>query len=222
MPRIARGLSDGGIYHVLNRGNGRQKVFHKEDDFAAFITLLKEARERHPVNINAYCLIPNHFHLLLNAEEGVELSRFMQWLMTSHVRRYHRHYQTSGHVWQVRFKSFIIQEDAHLLTVARYIEGNPLRAWLVNSAREWRWSSHRESCGEDERSLTCPLPIGVPVDWAAFVDTPLTQQELDRLQQSIDRQAPFGGAEWQSRICSALGLESTMRARGRPKRRIEK
>jgi putative transposase len=120
MPRIARGLSDGGIYHVLNRGNGRQKVFHKEDDFAAFITLLKQARERHP--------------------EGVELSRFMQWLTTSHVRRYHRHYQTSGHVWQVRFKSFIIQEDAYLLTVARYIEGNPLRARLVNPAREWRWS----------------------------------------------------------------------------------
>jgi putative transposase len=222
MPRIARGLSDGGIYHVLNRGNGRQRVFQKDDDFAAFITLLRQARERHPVKILAYCLIPNHFHLLLNAEEGVALSRFMQWLMTSHVRRYHGHYQTSGHVWQGRFKSFIIQKDAHLLTVARYIEGNPLRAGLVSSAGEWRWSSHRESCGDEERSMTCPLPVMIPDDWTAFVDTPLTSQELDRLQESVDRQAPFGSGKWQTRICSTLGLESTMRPRGRPKKRMEK
>lgn len=222
MPRISRGLADGSIYHVLNRGNGRQRVFHKDEDFEAFIDLLGQARTRHPVKILGYCLMPSHFHLLLNAEEGVELSRFMQWLMTSHVRRYHRHYRTSGHVWQGRFKSFIVQEDAHLLTVARYIEGNPLRAGLANSAKEWRWSSHRESCGAIERSLTCLLPVPLPGDWTAFVDAALAQQELGRLQQSVDRQAPFGGGEWQEKIGRLLGLESTMRPRGRPKSRTEK
>ena len=222
MPRIRRGLADGGIYHVLNRGNGRQRVFHKDEDFAAFIDLLGQARARNPVKILGYCLIPNHFHLLLSTEIGAELSRFMQWLMTSHVRRYHRHYRTSGHVWQGRYKSFIVQEDTHLLTVARYIEGNPLRAGLANSAKEWRWSSHRESCGAVERSLTSPLPVPLPDNWTGFVDEALTQQELGRLQQSVDRQAPLGGSEWQEKIGRLLGLESTMRPRGRPKSRMEK
>jgi len=222
MPRITRGLTDGGIYHVLNRGNGRQEIFHKDGDFAAFIELLRLARERHPVTMLGYCLIPNHFHLLLEAEKGSELSRFMQWLMTSHVRRYHRHYRSSGHVWQGRFKSFIVQDDAHLLTVARYIEGNPVRAGLVPSAKAWRWSSHRESCGDVARSLTSPLPVPLPDDWEAFVDAALTPQELERLQQSIDRQAPYGGSDWQERIGRLLGLESTMRSRGRPRKQVEK
>ena len=81
-------MADGVVYHVLNRGNGRQRVFHKEGDFAAFVALLGEARARHPVKIFSDCLMPNHFHLLVQADAGAELSRFMQWLMTSHVRRF--------------------------------------------------------------------------------------------------------------------------------------
>jgi len=127
MPRVTRGLADGCIYHVLNRGNGRQRIFHKDGDFAAFAELLGQARSRHPLSILGYCLIPNHFYLLLKTEKGVELSCFMQWLLTSPVRRYHRHYRSSGHVWQGRYKSFIVKEDNYLLTVARYIEGNPVR-----------------------------------------------------------------------------------------------
>jgi len=222
MPRITRGLADGSIYHVLNRGNWRQDVFHKDGDFAAFNELLELAKARHPVTIFGYCLLPNHFHLLLQADKGSELSCFMQWLMTSHVRRYHQHYRSSGHVWQGRFKSFIVQEDNHLLTVARYIEGNPVRAGMVASARTWRWSSHRESCGAVSRSLTCPLPIPRPEDWTAFVDTALTPQEIEWLRQSVVRQAPFGSGEWQERMGQLLGLESTMRSRGRPRKQAEK
>ena len=235
MPRVSRGLADGCIYHVLNRGNGRQSVFHKEGDFAAFITLLGQAKARHPINILGYCLIPNHFHLLLQVGKSAELSCFMQWLMTSHVRRYHRHYRSSGHVWQGRFKSFIVQDDAHLLTVVRYIEGNPVRAKMVNSTKDWPWSSHAEritmgvqgtgsagACplgepGEQEGMLLSPLPLPLPVDWTAFVDAALTELELTRLQQSVDRQAPFGSREWQEKVSQLLGLESTMRPMGRPK-----
>jgi len=126
MPRIPRGLVDGFIYHVINRGNGRQKVFHKEQDYEAFINLMEEAKGRHPVKILAYCLIPNHFHMVLKPEKAEDLSKFMQWSMTSHVRRYHRHYGTTGHVWQGRFKSFVIREDNHLLTVLEGEKGDRL------------------------------------------------------------------------------------------------
>ena len=99
MPRVARGLADGMIYHVINRGNCRQEVFHRDEDFQAFIALLKDAKEKFPVKLLGYCLMSNHFHLLLSPEQADDLSKYMQWLMTSHVRRYHRHYRTSGHVW---------------------------------------------------------------------------------------------------------------------------
>ena len=87
MPRIARGLSDGLIYHVINRGNGKQQVFHKEGDYRAFLDLMQEGKESYGLKLLAYCLMPNHFHLLVRPEKGEELSRWMQWLMTSHVRR---------------------------------------------------------------------------------------------------------------------------------------
>jgi putative transposase len=117
MPRPTRTTPAGYCYHVLSRGNARQEVFHKEADYAAFIRLFDEAHPRCPMRVLAYCLMPNHFHLVLWPRGDRDLSRWMQWLLTTHIRRYHEHYQTSGHVWQGRFKAFPIQEDEHLLTV---------------------------------------------------------------------------------------------------------
>ena len=216
MPRISRGLADGHCYHVLNRGNGRQEIFHKEGDYRVFIDLLFEMTKRYSIQLFAFCLMPNHFHLLLRAVLADDLSRGLQWLMTSHVRRYHRYYGTSGHVWQGRFKSFIVQEDAHLLTVARYIEGNPLRADMVSTLAEWPWSSYRESSGEVGRTITVPLPCEPPLDWRNFVKTPLADIEQERIRQCRDRQAPYGASDWVTEICQRLGLESTLRPRGRP------
>ncbi|KAF0221546.1 MAG: hypothetical protein FD174_315 [Geobacteraceae bacterium] len=206
------------IYHVINRGNCRQEVFHKDADFLAFVGLLGEAKEKHPVKLMGYCLMPNHFHLLLSPEKADDLSKFMQWFMTSHVRRYHRHYRTSGHVWQGRYKSFIVEKDRHLLTVARYIEANPIRVNLVQSAHEWRWSSHGERLDICARQLVDELPIELPVKWTEYVNTPLTESEMERMQQSVNRGAPFGSIPWQMTICENLGLESTVRAKGRPRK----
>src|SRR5207248_2497689 len=117
MPRTARASLGGWCYHVLNRGNARAEVFHKDADYAAFINLFEPACERVPMRILGYCLMPNHFHLVLWPQKDGDLGRWMQWLMTSHVRRYHRHYGGSGHIWQGRFKAFPIQEDEHYLAV---------------------------------------------------------------------------------------------------------
>lgn len=216
MPRIARGFVGGLIYHVLNRGNDGKKVFHKEKDYKAFIDLFKEAKNRYCVKIFGYCLMPNHFHLVLAPHTGKELSKLMQWLLTSHVRRYHRHYGSTGHVWQGRFKSFIIQEDNHLLTVLRYVERNPVRAGLVGGAKDWLWSSHRERIGEKPRLLLDEIPMELPQDWQRYVDEPLTEREVEELRQSVHRQRPYGNPSWQIQISKEFGLESTLRPRGRP------
>jgi putative transposase len=222
MPRIARGLVDGFVYHVMNRGNGRQHVFQKDQDYDSFIEIMSNAQSRHRVSILAFCVMPNHFHMLLKPTKGRELSHWMQWLMTSHVRRYHRHYKGSGHVWQGRFKSFIVQRDDHLLTVARYIERNPVRAGLVKTARGWNWSSHLERCGIRATHLLSDLHVELPRNWQDYVDTPLTDKELERVRQSVKRQSPYGNSDWQKEICLELGLGSTINSRGRPRKKGKK
>lgn len=216
MPRIPRGQLAGHAYHVLNRGNGGTVVFHQDGDYAAFLELLATAKTKFPVHLFGFCLMPNHFHLVLQPVTEDALSPFMQWWMTSHVRRYHRHYRSHGHVWQGRFKSFPIQHDAHLLTVLRYILLNPVRASLVEHARNWRWSSLHFP------TLTDPIPISLPTEEPFSLDQPLSQPDLTTLRTCVNRQQPFGSAEWQARIAALLGLGSTLRPRGRPRRSPEK
>jgi putative transposase len=208
----------GYCYHVLNRGNARQQVFHKEADYEAFLSLLDEAQERCPMRVLAYCLMPNHFHLVLWPRGEGDVSRWMQWLQTTHVRRYHEHYRTSGHVWQGRFKAFPIQEDEHLLTVLRYVERNPLRARLVPGVADWKWSSLRLHGQPARPAWYHDGPVRRGPDWAAYVAQPQTDAELVALRHSAQRGVPYGGERWQQKTITALGLESTLRPRGRPRK----
>ena len=110
MPRIPRGLADGEIYHIINRGNKRAKVFHNEEDYEKFIELMSEAKKTINVKLYSFVLMPNHFHLIIEPNEAKDLSKYMQWLLTSYVRYYNKTYKTSGHLWQGRYKSFIVSK----------------------------------------------------------------------------------------------------------------
>jgi len=215
VPRLERGLVNGFIYHVINRGNCGQQIFHDDKEYEIFMELMAEAKAMYDMKILAYCLMPNHFHFLLQPAMAKELSKYMQWLMTSHVRRYHSSHGSSGHIWQGRFKSFIVESDMHLLTVAGYIEGNPVRAGLVNSARDWRWSSHMARFFEN--ILISDFPVELPENWPEYVNMPLGDK-LEKIHQSILRQSPYGEEEWVLKICRDHGLESTIREIGRPRK----
>jgi len=222
MPRTARASLGGWCYHVLNRGNARADVFHKDHDYAAFVALFEPACERVPMRLLGYCLMPNHFHLLLWPHRDGDLGRWMQWLLTSHVRRYHRHYGGSGHVWQGRFKAFPIQEDEHYLTVLRYVERNPLRARLTRKAESWLWSSLRQRTSAASDSILSPGPVAIPSNWQDLVHQPQTEAELSALRRSVQRGTPFGGPRWTQRAARDLGLEFTLRPRGRPRKASKK
>jgi putative transposase len=170
------------------------------------------------MRVLAYCLMPNHFHLVLWPRGEGDVSRWMQWLQTTHVRRYHEHYRTSGHVWQGRFKAFPIQEDEHLLTVLRYVERNPLRARLVPGVADWKWSSLRLHGQPARPAWYHDGPVRRGPDWAAYVAQPQTDAELVALRHSAQRGVPYGGERWQQKTITALGLESTLRPRGRPRK----
>ena len=132
MGRTHRAAQGGYVYHVLNRANARMRIFDDDPDYIAFEKVLAEAVERTETRLLAYCLMPNHWHLLVWPRKDGELSRFVGWLTLTHTQRWHahRHSSGSGHVYQGRFKSFPVQEDEHFYTVARYVERNGLRANL--------------------------------------------------------------------------------------------
>jgi putative transposase len=222
MPRTARSDLGGICYHVLNRGNGRATVFHKPEDYEAFLRLIPLANERLPMRVLAYCLMPNHFHLVLRPREDGDLGRWMQWLMTSHVRRHHRHFGTSGHLWQGRFKAFPIQRDEHLLAVIRYSERNPLRAKLVDAAEDWRWSSLRERLSKETSEILYRLPMDLPRDWRARVNRPQTVAEEAALRKSLERGSPFGSERWTKLTATRLNLQHSLNPRGRPRKDQEK
>src|SRR5271163_2764361 len=143
MGRAKRAADGGLIYHVLNRANGRLRIFDDAADFEAFERILEEAVKRTGTDLLAFCLMPNHWHLVVKPNQDGELSRFVGWLTLTHTQRWHahRHSAGTGHVYQGRFKSFPIQDDTHFLTVCRYVERNALRANLAARAEEWRWGS---------------------------------------------------------------------------------
>jgi putative transposase len=160
--------------------------------------------------------MPNHFHLILRTHADGDLGRWMQWLLMAHARRYHRHYHTSGHVWQGRFQAFPIQDDDHLVTVLRYVERNPLRAELVARAEDWKWSSL-----PGWRSGDRLLWRGVEVRderWLERVNEPLSIGDLQRLRLSVQRSRPYGNESWTKKTARRMGLEYTLRGRGRPRK----
>ncbi len=191
-------------------------MYHNKADYNSFVRLMLKACERTPMRVLAFCLMPNHFHLVVWPYEDGDLSHWMQWLLTSHVRRYHRLRGTSGRIWQGRFKAFPIQQDRHLLTVLRYVERNPVRANLVTSARDWAWSSIAALRDHKTRQLLTPSPVGKPADWLTVVDTPVNENELEALRQCGSRNAPYGNSDWAIKTARELGLESSLRPVGRP------
>ena len=218
MPRTARASLGGVCTHVMNRGNGRGEVFHKEADYERFLEMVAEAGDRVAMRVLGWCLMPNHFHLVVWPLEDGDLGRWMQWLMTSHVRRYHRHYHSSGHVWQGRYKAFAIQEDGHYLTVLRYVERNALRAGLVERAEDWRWSSVCGWARGQQDWLLSEGPVARPREWVRLVNAEQRSEEAERIRTCMQRQRPLGGPIWTKRMAKVLGLECSIRPLGRPRK----
>jgi len=212
----------GYVYHVLNRANGRLPIFQKGGDYEAFERILGEALEHVPgMRLLGYCLMPNHWHLLLWPRQDGELSDFGHWL--THTQRWHAHYHDvgTGHLYQGRFKSFPVAQDDHLFQVWRYVERNALRANLVPRAELWRWGSlwQRQQEPRPEGWLLSEGPLPLPPGWVEEVNLPQTEGELAALRQSVQRGQPFGEATWVQRVARRLGLESTLRPRGRPQKK---
>lgn len=224
MPRVARTAPGGLVFHVLNRGNDRAPLFSGGGDYDAFERVMLRTAELVPMRLLTYCLMPTHWHLLLWPYGDRDLGAYMHRLTTTHVRRWRlfRHSVGVGHVYQGTFKSFPVQTDAHLLTVCRYIERNALRAGLVGRAEHWRWSSawiRARRAVDPAKPHLADMPIAHPANWLDFVNAPLTAAELEEVRLCVRRGRPYGEAGWQVHTARQLGLQATLRPRGRPRLR---
>jgi len=222
MGRPHRAAEGGYVYHVLNRANARLPIFEDDGDYEAFEAILQQAVARFETRLIAYCLMPNHWHLVVWPRADGELSALVGWLTLTHTQRWHAHRRSagSGHVYQGRFKSFPVQEDDHFYTVARYVERNALKAKLVRRAEEWRWSSlYRWVRGSaEDKDLLAAWPLPRRPSWVEHVNAPQTEAETQAVLQSIKRGSPLGDDQWTERIVRQMGLESTLRPQGRPKK----
>jgi REP-associated tyrosine transposase len=218
MPRSARAALGGVVYHVLNRGNGRMRIFRKPADYEAFLQLIADAKGRAAVEIFSFCLMPNHWHLVLRPRGDGDLAAYLSWLSNTHVKRYRAHYpDTSGHLYQGRYKSFPVEEDEYLLTLLRYVESNALRSEMVRQAQEWPWSSL--GCdGKWSSLLLNAWPIDRPRNWATVVNLSLRESDLGQLRASFQRQRPLGSDAWTAEMALRMGLQHTLNPRGRPKK----
>jgi len=223
MPRTARAVEAGTIYHVLNRGNGRMQLFHKPGDFEAFLKVLSEGLERYPVELLTYCLMSNHWHLVLRPRTAAALGRLMGWVGVTHVRRHHAHYNTvgGGHLYQGRFKSFPVQDDGHFLAVCRYVEANALRAGLVGRAQDWAYCGLSERSGRSGKVSVSQWPVDRPANWVNLVNAMPDRLTLDSLRDGVNGGKPYGSEQWVARTARRLGLEFTLRGPGRPRKSAE-
>jgi putative transposase len=228
MPRLPRPVENGLVFHAINRGNNRADVFTDADDCTAFLGALAKAKRRYPFRLLGYCLMTNHFHLLLRPEQKVSVSRILQSVTVAHTWGHHKRHRTVGHVWQGRFKSPVVQDDAHLLTVLRYIEANPLRAGLVTDPADYPWSSFpAHGLGRDDPLLD-PEPLldalgRTPAErrwrWRRRVISPQREQELSSVRESVRTGKPLGSPDWVLSKSASLGLQLNPRPRGRPRKR---
>lgn len=220
MPRTARAIEAGLIYHVLNRANGRMRLFEDPEQYADFEQILAEGLQRYPVELFTYCLLPNHWHLVLRPQTDQAVGRLLGWVGVTHVRRYHarRRSRYGGHLYQGRFKCFPVQDGHHFLRVCRYIEANPVRAKLVARAEAWPWSGLWR---RQQRKTDLPLavwPEERPRHWSGLVNAAMEAEELQVLRVSVQRGRPYGAADWVAASAKRLGLEYTLRSPGRPPR----
>lgn len=170
------------------------------------------------MRILAYCIMRNHFHLVVWPHKGKDLPEFMQLLMNLHIQRYLLHYrpESPGHIYQGRYKNSIVQADHHLLRVMRYVEANARSAGLVLRAEDYKWSSASPFSSDPGRPELSEGPVPKPADWLTYVNAPQSRREMTAIRQSASRGAPYGAPKWVTRVADRYDLTHTLRSPGRP------
>ena len=215
MARLARAVVPGLPHHVTQRGNRRQTVFFSDDDYAAYRGLVAEHCAAAGVAVWAYCLMPNHVHLILVPSDETGLHRALGEAHRRYTRRVNLREGWRGYLWQGRFASFVM-DDRHLLVAARYVELNPVRARLAMRAGDWPWSSAAAHlAGRDDAVVRATPLLDRVGDWRAFLEGGVEAAALDGLRAHERTGRPLGAAPFVADLEARLGRALAPRKPGR-------
>ena len=218
MPRISRAIAVGYPHHITQRGNYRQKVFVEEEDYRRYLELLSRYSKQHDFDVWAYCLMPNHVHIVGVPWADDSLANVFRNVHMLYSQYFNRKADVVGHLWQGRFYSCVLDER-HLYAAVRYVELNPVRAGLVASALDYPWSSTNYHVnGGDDRVISghCLLDEIIP-DWHAFLREPQDTDAQDDLVKSTKTGRPCGTDDFKAQLEKLLGRRFTPRSPGRPR-----
>ena len=205
MARLARVVVPGMPHHVTQRGNRRQETFFGDEDYAAYLDMMTERCGEEGVAIWAYCLMPNHVHLIAVPETEEALRRGIGEAHRRYTRRINFREKWRGYLWQGRFASFVMDEP-YLLAAVRYVELNPVRAKLAADAADWPWSSAKAHLSaRDDRLVRVGPMLDLVNDWRAFLDSALPEEELRELRNHARTGRPLGGATFVDRLEKQVG-----------------
>ena len=221
MPRLARVDVGNEIYHCINRANGRLQIFNTRADYELFEALMKEAQELTDMRIIGYVIMPNHWQLILQPRYDGDLALVMHALCNTHTRRVHTTTKTigHGHLYQGRYKSFLVESDKYLLTLIKYVERNPVRARLTKKCEEWKWGSawRRTNGTPIQKKLIHPSPTPLPHGYLRWINTEDNLEEVERIRTSVNKGVPYGKETWMDAMIEKYHLETTTRGAGRPR-----
>jgi len=211
----------GEIYHVINRSNARWRIFKTPEDYASVLDCLEETLEKHPLDIFSFCIMPNHWHFAVKPRQNGDMGKFFGKFTQKVTQRWHAAHHTagSGHLFQGRFKSFLVEKDPYFIQLMKYIESNPLRAKMVKQAEDWEWSSLNLRINNKEQAakVLTAWPVDMPRDYLKDVNKPLPKPKLEDIRKSILRSNPLGNELWTKQTVKKYDLEYTIRQPGRPK-----
>jgi putative transposase len=195
MPRRARIVLPQQYYHVMNRGSLRARLFYSARDYRAFVGLLADAVDKFGLPLLSYCVMPNHWHLIVRPEHAQHLSKSMHWLTCTHAHRWcHAHERTGpGPLYQGRFKAIQVQPDIHLVRACRYVERNALKAEFVGRAEDWRWCSAYQRVKNRTTPRLLPLEFLAPESWLRCLNE---SPDDEAFAAAVRKNKPFGDEVW--------------------------
>jgi len=218
MPRAARIIVPGYPHHVIQHGSGPEAVFLDVGDYLAYLKLLRRFCDQYRVEVLAWCLLPDHVHLLAIPGDADALAKAMGSASLVYTQHLNRKYRRSGRSWQNRYYSCLVDAGDYLLSAAGFIERHPLRAGKARRPEEWPWSSARQHLlGKPDPLITSSFP-GFPAaeNWRLYLQSESPLDAALRLATSTGR--PFAGPELIARLEQRLGKTLTAKRRGRPRK----
>ena len=214
MARLARLVIPGEAHHVTQRGNRRERVFFEDSDYRVYRSLVAQAARASGVAVWAYCLMPNHVHFVMVPRDEDGLRGAFAEAHRRYTARINSRHQWTGHLWQGRFSS-VVMDEAHLWAAVRYVTLNPVRAGLVTRAADWPWSSAQAHlAGRDDEILTAGPILERVGDFTAYLAEADDAEAIAALKRSYATGRPVGGKEWLSALEARTGRNLAPRKRG--------